>query len=65
MIENSDYDAIRERAYEIWEREGRPDGQHENHWRQALAELALMEPVELQNDNKKARPRKKTAIAAE
>jgi hypothetical protein len=65
MIENSDYDAIRERAYEIWEREGRPDGQHEDHWRQALAELALMDPVELQNDNKKARPRKKTAMAAE
>jgi hypothetical protein len=65
MIENSDYDAVRERAYEIWEREGRPDGQHENHWRQALAELALMDPVELQNDNKKARPRKKTAMAAE
>ena len=65
MIENSDYDAIRERAYEIWEREGRPDGQHENHWRQALAELALMDPVELQNDNKKAKPRKKTAMAAE
>jgi hypothetical protein len=65
MIENSDYDAVRERAYEIWEREGRPDGQHENHRRQALAELALMDPVELQNDNKKARPRKKTAMAAE
>jgi hypothetical protein len=65
MIENSDYDAVRERAYEIWEREGRPDGQHENHWRQALAELALMDPVELQNDNKKAKPRKKTAMAAE
>lgn len=65
MIENSDYDAIRERAYEIWEREGRPDGQHENHWRQALAELALMDPVDLQNDNKKARPRKKAAMAAE
>jgi hypothetical protein len=63
MIEKSD-DAVRERAYEIWEREGRPDGQHESHWRQALAELALMDPAELQ-DNKKAKPRKKTAIAAE
>src|SRR5690242_12870768 len=31
MIEKSD-DAVRERAYEIWEREGRPDGQHESHW---------------------------------
>jgi hypothetical protein len=64
MIENSD-DAVRERAYGIWEREGRPDGQHETHWKQALAELALMDPAELQNDNKKARPRKKSAMAAE
>lgn len=64
MIEKS-YEEVRERAYEIWEREGRPDGQHEDHWRQALAELALMDPADVQNDNKKAKPRKKTAIAAE
>ena len=30
---------IRERAYEIWEQEGRPFGQHERHWLQAEAEL--------------------------
>lgn len=61
MIEKSD-DAVRERAYEIWEREGRPDGLHENHWKQALAELALPEPVEMQD--RKAKPRKKAAMAA-
>jgi hypothetical protein len=64
MIEKS-HEEVRERAYEIWEREGRPDGQHESHWRQALAELALMDPADVQNDNKKTKPRKKTAIAAE
>jgi hypothetical protein len=31
---------IRERAYEIWEREGRPTGRAEEHWRQAAAEIA-------------------------
>jgi len=31
---------IRRRAYEIWEREGRPHGRDEEHWRQAEAELA-------------------------
>jgi hypothetical protein len=31
---------IRERAYEIWEREGRPAGRSEEHWRQAAAEIA-------------------------
>ena len=64
MIEKSD-DAVRERAYEIWEREGRPDGHHETHWKQALAELALIDPAELQADSKKPKSRKKTAIAAE
>jgi hypothetical protein len=34
------YEAIRKRAHEIWEREGRPEGRHENHWREAEAELA-------------------------
>ncbi len=25
----------RERAYKIWEDEGRPEGRHEDHWRRA------------------------------
>lgn len=25
----------RERAYKIWEDEGRPEGQHDDHWRRA------------------------------
>lgn len=33
---------IRERAYEIWEREGRPAGRSEEHWRQAAAEIAAV-----------------------
>ena len=35
-IENS----IRERAYEIWEEEGRPAGREAQHWQQAAAEIA-------------------------
>jgi hypothetical protein len=30
---------IEARAYEIWEREGRPDGRHEAHWTQATGEI--------------------------
>jgi hypothetical protein len=30
---------IRERAQAIWEREGRPDGRHDEHWRQAENEI--------------------------
>ncbi len=28
-------DAIRRRAYALWESEGRPAGRHEEHWRRA------------------------------
>ncbi|MBL3685257.1 DUF2934 domain-containing protein (plasmid) [Sinorhizobium meliloti] len=38
-ITEDDEDRIRARAYEIWEREGRPDGGHERHWHQAQKEL--------------------------
>jgi hypothetical protein len=32
-------DSIRERAYQIWEREGRPHGRDYDHWIQARVEL--------------------------
>ncbi|WP_258163433.1 DUF2934 domain-containing protein [Rhizobium sp. TH2] len=32
-------EAVRLRAYQIWERDGRPDGEHESHWQKALEEL--------------------------
>jgi hypothetical protein len=34
---------IQERAYQIWEREGRPDGRSVEHWLQAEAEIAAGE----------------------
>ena len=34
---------IRERAHAIWEREGRPEARHEEHWRQAMQELEAEE----------------------
>jgi hypothetical protein len=33
------YEAIRKRAHDIWERQGRPEGRHEDHWREAEAKL--------------------------
>jgi Protein of unknown function (DUF2934) len=33
-------DRVRQRAHEIWEQEGRPEGRQEEHWRQAAAEIA-------------------------
>jgi hypothetical protein len=36
----NDYEKIRQRAYEIWDREGRQEGRAEEHWQQAERELA-------------------------
>ena len=35
-----DHDKIRQRAYEIWDRNGRQEGQAEDHWLQAEREIA-------------------------
>ncbi|MES0134381.1 DUF2934 domain-containing protein [Mesorhizobium sp. M0016] len=32
-------DRIRQRAHEIWEKAGRPEGAHQAHWEQATAEV--------------------------
>src|SRR3546814_2105870 len=34
---------IRQRAYEIWQREGRPSGRDQDHWSQAQAEITREE----------------------
>ncbi len=47
---------IRERAYAIWEREGRPEGRERQHWEQAAREiLAAGEPA---RNSQKAKPGK-------
>jgi hypothetical protein len=35
---NVDENIIRERAYQIWEAEGRPEGRADDNWRQAAEE---------------------------
>jgi hypothetical protein len=40
MPAGDEKDQIRERAYELWEREGRPHGRHLDHWVQAEREKA-------------------------
>ncbi len=46
---------IRERAYEIWEHAGRPEGQATEHWHQAEIEIAaeeqgLEQQIELEHE---------------
>jgi hypothetical protein len=37
---------IKRRAYEIWERDGRPDGKHFDHWHEAEQDLLADGPSE-------------------
>ncbi|MBV8089607.1 MAG: DUF2934 domain-containing protein [Alphaproteobacteria bacterium] len=36
---------IEERAYELWEAEGHPQGKHEEHWHRAAREIDGEKPV--------------------
>ena len=38
MSDNKE-DRIRAKAYVLWEQEGRPDGEHDRHWREAVQSL--------------------------
>jgi len=40
MAEDLD-ERIRQRAHQIWEREGRPDGRAQDHWKLASEEIAI------------------------
>ena len=39
---------IRERSYQLWDQEGRPEGRHLDHWLQAEQELAAKNAVEFE-----------------
>jgi hypothetical protein len=34
---------VRQRAHELWEQEGRPEGRHDDHWARACRELQMEE----------------------
>jgi Protein of unknown function (DUF2934) len=40
LVNGNRSERIRERAHQIWEREGRPEGRELEHWRQAEQEIA-------------------------
>ena len=53
-------EAVKERAYQIWVREGRPHGRDFEHWVQAQVELEAEQPLGTTSGNGKA-PRKAAA----
>jgi len=58
----SSEDRIRQRAYEIWEQEGRPHGEDMKHWLQAFQEIAASADAGGQPAKK---PRSKKAVPAD
>jgi hypothetical protein len=44
---------IRQRAYDIWESQGRPDGRAVEHWRQAQAEVQALRAMEVRSAGRK------------
>ena len=42
-METDEERAIRERAYFIWESEGRPEGRAVDHWQQAYEEMPFVD----------------------
>jgi DUF2934 family protein len=54
-------DAIRERAYGIWEREGRPHGRELEHWLQAESELTALGETPPRPEAARARSRNGSA----
>ncbi len=51
--------AIKERAYAIWEAEGRPQGRDWDHWYRALHELAAPAPTRTRAAIRAAPPKAK------
>jgi len=47
---------IAQRAYEIWEQAGRPDGQSATHWFQAESELTMLAPAAKPAPQRSAQP---------
>jgi hypothetical protein len=56
---------IEQRAYEIWEAEGRPEGKHLEHWEQAARELGIALPEAAKAKKAPAKRTKATAEAVE
>jgi hypothetical protein len=48
------HERIRQRAHEIWEQAGRPEGAHMEHWDQAMAEVDAAGKPKAKAGSKKA-----------
>lgn len=55
------HERIRQRAHEIWEQAGRPEGAHMDHWDQAAAEVDAASKPKAKSPKKAAADKPKAA----
>jgi hypothetical protein len=55
--------AVRERAYALWEQDGRPEGRSVAHWSQAEAEIAVEQALAAQDKVKTVKSRRRRSVA--
>ena len=56
-MDHGDDEAVRARAYQLWEEGGRAHGQHEAHWRQAEQDVGAADaPPTMPGDGGAAEP---------
>ncbi len=56
---------VAQRAYEIWQREGCPDGRAMEHWLRAEAEIGAQTSARGSADNLKIRPARRSGKSGE
>lgn len=52
---------IKQRAYQLWEADGRPDGQDQSYWFKAMTEIATTAAATIKPARKRAPRAKKAA----
>jgi len=60
-MDDTDDSAIRKRAHQIWEEEGRPHGKHDEHWQRAASEVHGLEDLPQSDSARKAATKPKAS----
>jgi len=60
-VTDDKHERIRQRAHEIWEQAGRPEGAHMDHWDQAAAEVDAASKPKAKSPKKAAADKPKAA----
>jgi hypothetical protein len=62
VMSESREEAIRERAYALWEQDGRPEGRSLAHWSRAETEIGAEQPAAAPNKPKLAKSERRRRV---